>query len=382
MSYELLDYHRGLLTDAARMSGWKAAVCEAVRPGQVVLDLGAGTGILSLLACAAEAGRVYAIEQSAIIEVAREAARAAGFGDRIRFFHQSSWEVQLPERVDVVLGEVFGHFGLNDSLAAALADARERFLKPGGVLVPESVEMWAVPVEAADWRQKVIESWGEDLGGFNYLGSRKRALNTLNRIRFGAAAALAEPVCLGRVSPLEASRSTWSGRAQFRISRDGELGGLGGWCVGRLTRNVSITNSPFAAAPLAWPQAMLAVEKPVAVTAGDTVEAEVQSGPYGPWTIWNWQVEVKAGEASRARFRHSTFQGQLISLEQIRKQSESFTPQAGPYAEAVKAVLELCDGSRTLAAIREEMARRFPGLFVDAAQAARFVARIVGSLCG
>jgi protein arginine N-methyltransferase 1 len=80
---EVLDEHRLYLSDAVRVRAYERAICAIVRPGDVVLDLGAGTGVLGLLACRAGARRVYAVDGGGILGVARALARANGVADRI-----------------------------------------------------------------------------------------------------------------------------------------------------------------------------------------------------------------------------------------------------------------------------------------------------------
>ena len=74
----ILDEHRQYLSDSVRVAALSAAIHRVVKPGDIVVDLGAGTGILGLVACRAGASRVYAIEEGGMIEVAREIARANG----------------------------------------------------------------------------------------------------------------------------------------------------------------------------------------------------------------------------------------------------------------------------------------------------------------
>src|SRR5215467_2076803 len=101
----VVDEHRQYLCDRARLGVFERAIAATVRPGDVVIDLGAGTGIFGLLACRAGAARVYAIEPGGMIELARALAAANGVGDRITFVRAHSSEAQLPEQADVLVGD-------------------------------------------------------------------------------------------------------------------------------------------------------------------------------------------------------------------------------------------------------------------------------------
>ncbi len=97
----ILDEHREYLIDPARVSAFERAISEVVKPGDVVLDLGSGTGILGLFALKVGASRVYAIDGSGLTQLSREIFAANGFGDRAVCIKGLSTRVDLPEKVNV-----------------------------------------------------------------------------------------------------------------------------------------------------------------------------------------------------------------------------------------------------------------------------------------
>src|SRR3954462_4954787 len=111
MSREI-DEHREYLSDPARIDAYRRAMTEVVRAGDVVIDVGAGTGILGLLACEAGAARVYAVDAGPILDLARAIAQANGFGDRIIHVRELSTRAVIPELADVVVTDQIGHFGM------------------------------------------------------------------------------------------------------------------------------------------------------------------------------------------------------------------------------------------------------------------------------
>src|SRR5918996_1648217 len=120
---EVLDEHRFYLSDAVRVRAFERAIRAVVGPGDVVLDLAAGTGILGLLACRAGAARVYAVDAGGILGVARALARANGAGDRITHVRAMSTDAVLPERVDVIVTDQIGRFGFEAGLLEYVTDA-------------------------------------------------------------------------------------------------------------------------------------------------------------------------------------------------------------------------------------------------------------------
>lgn len=135
-------WHHDILHDHKRNSAYRAALEQVVRPGDHVLDIGAGSGLLSMIAARAGAAKVTACELNpAVAAVAERAVARNGFADRITIVPRYSTEVELERdvgaRVDVIVQEIIGPDLLCEGVLPALADAVPRFLKPGGHVVPE-----------------------------------------------------------------------------------------------------------------------------------------------------------------------------------------------------------------------------------------------------
>ena len=132
----VIDEHREYLSDGPRLTAFREAIAELVTPDSVVLDLGCGTGILGLLACRAGAKLVYAVDEGGMIEVARSLCEANAFTNQMRFIKGLSIQIVLPERVDLVVADQIGHFGFEAGICEYFRDARARFLKPNGRMIP------------------------------------------------------------------------------------------------------------------------------------------------------------------------------------------------------------------------------------------------------
>src|SRR4051794_6240190 len=125
-----------MIADRVRLDAYVEALRRHVKPGCVVVDIGAGTGIFSLLACKFGARRVYAIEPSDAAELIHQTARDNGCAERISVLRQPSSELTLPERADVIVSDLRGVLPAFHHHLADIADARQRLLAPGGTLIP------------------------------------------------------------------------------------------------------------------------------------------------------------------------------------------------------------------------------------------------------
>ncbi|HYO91254.1 MAG TPA: class I SAM-dependent methyltransferase, partial [Pyrinomonadaceae bacterium] len=144
--YAHLPLHRSMLRDRVRCEAFRQALIKSVQPNYVVLDVGAGTGILSLLAVQAGARRVYAVERTSIVNLTRQLIAANGAQQQVQVIHGDMESIELPEQVDLIVSEWLGGYGVDEGFLPAVLSARERWLKPGGLMLPERVTAWIAPV--------------------------------------------------------------------------------------------------------------------------------------------------------------------------------------------------------------------------------------------
>lgn len=161
MSYQQVQSQRSMVFDTRRNQAYLQALEKVITPDSVVLDLGAGLGILGFLAAQLGAKRVYLVEPAEVITIAADIAKANGFSDRVKCLPGKIEEVDIPELVDVIISVFTGNFLLQEDLLPSLFYARDKYLKPDGVMIPNAAIMESVPVFAPEIHQKNIGCWSK-----------------------------------------------------------------------------------------------------------------------------------------------------------------------------------------------------------------------------
>jgi precorrin-6B methylase 2 len=209
-SFDSPSPHTQMLEDRVRTSAFLAALEEVVRPEDVVVDIGTGTGVLAVAAARAGARHVYAIEATPLAHEAREVVRANGLDGRVTVVEGWSTRISLPERADVAVSEILGSDALEERVVPVLADARRRLLGPGARLIPSAVRIYGQPVSISDEGVSLLtftnsntarwSSWYElELGPLaDYTGRlRQRFTATISEARSWTA--VSEPVLLAEL---------------------------------------------------------------------------------------------------------------------------------------------------------------------------------------
>ncbi len=283
----VLDYHLSMLHDSARMEAFRRAIHASVQPGDVVVDLGCGSGVLSFMACEAGADKVYAIEGGPVIDVARELAVDNGFDDRIEFLGGWSMEVGIPEPADVLISETIGNAGFDEGIVAWTVDARRRLLRPDAVLLPQRLRLWVAAAESFD-DHAVVSDWRSPNLPYDCSAAHRRAARTLWYSDLVPSNLLSEPELAADVDLRVATDDTITSGGTLHADRDGVLHGMACWFDSLLCSGVTVDNSPVHAES-SWSQGFLPLVEPIAVSAGDRFAWDLAVSADGEH--WRWHLD-------------------------------------------------------------------------------------------
>jgi histone-arginine methyltransferase CARM1 len=150
--YAAMSNQQLMLEDSVRTLGYWQAFEDnkADFEGKVVVDVGAGSGVLSFFAARAGAARVYAIEASSVAECARALVEANGLADVIQVIHATVEATELPEQADIIISEPMGFMLFHEQMLDSFVLAREKFLRPGGLMFPSTGTLYAAPLSDAE----------------------------------------------------------------------------------------------------------------------------------------------------------------------------------------------------------------------------------------
>jgi protein arginine N-methyltransferase 1 len=176
-SYAHFGIHEEMLKDEVRTKSYRSAIYGSryIFKDKVVLDVGCGTGILSLFAAHAGAKKVYGIDYSEIADQAREIVKKNKYDHIVTIIRGKMEEVELPEKVDIIISEWMGYFLLYESMLDTVLIARDKWLKPGGMIFPDKANIVVVGIEDAHYKDEKI-NWWENVYGFDMTPIRDMAM--------------------------------------------------------------------------------------------------------------------------------------------------------------------------------------------------------------
>lgn len=302
-TYAFLYHQKDMLSDRVRMDAYFNAIFQNKHHfiDKTVLDVGTGSGILAIWSAQAGARKVYAVEATKMAEHARTLIKANNLQHLVEVIEGSMEDITLPEKVDVIISEWMGYFLLRESMFDSVICARDRWLKPTGVMYPSHARIWIAPIRTGlvdhkmgdyhsamdDWHNFVDETttyYGVDMSVLTKPFAeeqRKYYLQTSmwNNLQphqvIGTAAVIKEIDCLtATVADIKEVRS------KFDLSitmENAKLCGFGGWFDvhfrGRIEdpaeQEIELTTAPSVAYSTHWGQQVFLLHPTVHVSEGD-----------------------------------------------------------------------------------------------------------------
>jgi protein arginine N-methyltransferase 1 len=294
-----IEYHRTLIADRVRTEAFRRALKSVIVPGKTtVADIGAGTGLLALMAAELGARDVFLYEAAEVAGVAAKVLKA-NRAKNCHLFPCHSREMQDPPEVDLVVSETLGNYPFEEHIIETLNDARRRFLKPGGTIIPRGLKQLVAPV-ITERIHRELSAWEE--AGFDLSIAKAMSLNNIY-VRSLKPAELLDEAKGARVwDEIDFERenaSSRKGEATWRLARAQTIYGFATWWEAELSPGVTLTTAPGAPATH-WEQLYFPLLAPIALKAGESVAVSLRSrtseeaGTHVAWTASHLDAKGKS----------------------------------------------------------------------------------------
>lgn len=299
MSYATIRTHLEMLRDSVRTEAYRNAIQEVVKPGDRVLDFGAGTGVLSIFAERAGASKIYALDRTSMLKAARDIFDDNGCKN-VECILGEGDTVELPGPVDVIVSEWMGHFLFAERMLEPLITLRDKFLRPGGLIIPQHCSLHIGLVVAPPLYEELaflrtrpydIDFSAVDEWPFTEVGVERVSADHL----------LPDAtVCVGGFDLTTVRETPGVLNGTIAPKRDTVVYGMCGWFEAQLSPNVVLSTSPFAPATH-WFQFHFPFSRPLEVVAHQPIDVRVEIVPQRGQNGYIWRARtsnaVREGES-------------------------------------------------------------------------------------
>lgn len=279
-----VENHHNMLRDYVRLAAYRRAIEQHTTTDTVAVDLGCGTGILSFFTAKAGAKKVYAIERRPdVILLAQELAKANGLDNQIEFLEGSSSHIkesQLTPKPDLLVAEILGNGILEENVLEFTLDARDRFLKPGGMMIPCGLDIYVFAYNSGIRQDKRLEvSELNDLYGFKFdlLGDvlTNKLVTRTDRYNTYANQSMSDSLCVKSIDFRTLDNTVFVQEFDLLVTEDGEVTSFCAYFKADLDGSGTVlTNSPWAPSTH-WTQLTFTLPQNRSVKKGDLLKLEL-----------------------------------------------------------------------------------------------------------
>ena len=280
-SYSTFYIHEEMIKDKVRTGSYKKAIESnaEIFKGKIVLDIGCGTGILSIFAAKAGAKHVYGIEFADIADYAKEIVRQNNLTDKITIIKSKVEEAELPvPKVDIIISEWMGYFLIYESMLDTVLYARDKWLNKDGYIFPDRARIFLSSMEDEEYRHNKIESWN-NVYGFDMSCIRNTALaepliDITNPENVNSTISKVFDIDLYTVTKEELD---FSAGFELTFTRDDKCHAIATWfdvIFQKVPNKVVLPTGPFEE-PTHWRQVMFYLNKEIKVKKGEVLKGNI-----------------------------------------------------------------------------------------------------------
>ena len=293
-TYSIRDYSM-MLSDAARVKAYTLSLSKLIASDSIVLDLGAGFGVMGTVACKLGAKRVYAIESNKAIKLANEFAKRNGVSDKIVFIQGDSREIIPNFKADIIVSDLRGKLPLFESHIETIVDARKRYLLPGGQLIPAVDNLFVCLIEDESLYIDNTEPWSAAKEDLNL------DLSLINEVlvnswsgkhqRISTQSVISNSKQWIRLDYREVEATDYLSEVELEIERTGVLHGILIWLNAELTDRVVYSAAPGEYTPV-YGSGFFPLTQPLNVNKGDQVKLVISANLIEGSYQWSWTTNL------------------------------------------------------------------------------------------
>jgi protein arginine N-methyltransferase 1 len=337
--YTLADYV-WMIGDERRVRAYASALRDLVRPGDRVVEIGAGFGFFSVLAARAGASHVDAIETNPVVHLGRRIAAANGVADRITFHAADSTRVKLDRRADVLLADIRGPLPLAGRSLEVLMDARRRLLKPGGIVISARDTLFAAPARTPAVFAREVQA-PLDRRDLDLEAIRRILFDSPMRCAIGPEDLLQQGAAWSTIEYSTLARTDHGGHAEWMFDADAAVDGLALWFETDFGNGSRFDTAPGGGV-LTYNQVFLPFRRSLCVPAGGTIHAALEARLVHENYVWSWRAAVRAaaGGSELDSIAQNSLPEILLDPHAVPLTSLEVEPSLGPRARALLALLD------------------------------------------
>lgn len=278
-SYAHFGIHYDMLSDKVRTESYRNAIIgnKETLKDKVVLDLGCGTGILSMFSATAGAKKVYAMDQSDVVFHAMDIIRENNLHETIQVIKGRLENTKLEEKVDIIISEWMGYFLLFEGMLDSVVYAREHCLKPGGMLLPNRCNISLIANGDLNTHKRLIEFWS-DVYGYKMNCMKSEVVKEASIDVVNPEGIISEPFIVKDIDINTCTTDVMDFTSDFKLSvtKDGVLTSLVGYfdTFFDLPSKVEFSTGPHVS-PTHWKQTVFYLRDCVKVKKGDIIEGTI-----------------------------------------------------------------------------------------------------------